>query len=58
MFLFHFNSVPGEDPSGQSMIMPRHELYRIVQNSRVITKEERERMENRIKEEKERAMVN
>lgn len=49
--------VPTEDPSGRSMIMPRYELHRIIQNSRVMTKEMRESMENRAKEEKERAMV-
>ncbi|XP_052804822.1 cilia- and flagella-associated protein 45-like isoform X2 [Mya arenaria] len=48
--------VPTEDPSGQSVILPRHEYYRIIQNSRVITKSEREQMDNRIKEGKERAM--
>ncbi|WAR05574.1 CFA45-like protein [Mya arenaria] len=49
--------VPTEDPSGQSVILPRHEYYRIIQNSRVITKSEREQMDNRIKEGKERAML-
>lgn len=48
--------VPTEDPSGKSVILPRHEFYRIVQNSKVITKEERELRERRMKEEKEKAM--
>ena len=39
------------------MILPRHEFMRIVQHSRVITKEERERMEAQAKKEKEMAMV-
>ena len=49
--------VPTEDPSGASCILPRHEFMRIVQNSRVISKEEREFMEERAKREKEAAMV-
>lgn len=48
--------VPTEDPSGASVILPRHEFMRIVQHSRVITKEERERMEEQAKKEKEMAM--
>ncbi|XP_060572410.1 cilia- and flagella-associated protein 45-like isoform X2 [Ruditapes philippinarum] len=48
--------VPTEDPSGNSVILPRYEFFRICQNSKVITKEEREMREQRMKEEKERAM--
>jgi len=55
--IFSFFRVPTDDPSGRSMIMPRYELHRIVQNSQNISKEMREMMENRAKEEKERAMV-
>lgn len=58
--LFHCTScfrVPTEDPSGRSMILPRYEYHRIVQNSKNISKEMREAMEKRSKEEKERAMV-
>jgi hypothetical protein len=55
-FFFIF-SVPTEDPSGNSVILPRYEFFRICQNSKVITKEEREMREQRMKEEKERAMV-
>lgn len=54
---FYVSSVPGEDPSGNSVILPRYEFFRICQNSKVVTKEEREMKEQRMKEEKERAMV-
>ena len=49
--------VPNEDPSGNSVILPRHEFFRIVQHSRVTTKEERQAMEEMAKREKEIAMV-
>ena len=54
--LFFFR-VPTEDPTGESVILPRHEFMRIVQHSRVISKEERQAMEEQAKREKEMAMV-
>ncbi|XP_076438329.1 cilia- and flagella-associated protein 45-like isoform X2 [Babylonia areolata] len=48
--------VPSEDPSGQSMIMPRDQFMRILQASRVMTKEEREAEIERLKMEKQAAL--
>lgn len=48
--------VPSEDPSGESMILPRDQFFRILQASRVLTKEEREENVQRMKDEKDRAM--
>lgn len=57
VFACCFGSVPGEDPSGQSMILPRHEFYRIVMEAQVKTKEQREAEEAAIKRQKEEMMV-
>jgi len=48
--------VPSEDPSGESIILPRDAFFRILQASRVMSKEEREAQEDRVKAEKEKAM--
>lgn len=48
--------VPSEDPSGQSMILPRAQFYRILQASRVQTKEEKLAEAERLKLEKQQAM--
>ena len=50
-------SVPSEDPSGESLVLPRDQFYRILQASRVLSKEDREAEAEKIKREKERAMV-
>lgn len=47
--------VPSEDPSGQSIVMSRRDLERILRESRVMTKAEREAERERIKQEKEDA---
>lgn len=44
--------VPSEDPSGQSLVMPRDQFYRILQASRVLTEAEKEAELERAKEEK------
>ncbi|XP_012936580.1 cilia- and flagella-associated protein 45 [Aplysia californica] len=48
--------VPSEDPSGESIVLPRDQFFRILQASRVLSKEEREAQAERMKAEKERAM--
>lgn len=48
--------VPSEDPSGESIVLPREQFYRILQQSRVVSKEEREYQAEMMKAEKERAM--
>jgi len=48
--------VPNEDPSGESMIMPRDQFFRILQASRVTSQEEREDQADRARAEKERVM--
>lgn len=48
--------VPSEDPSGESMILPRDHFFRILQASRVLSKEEREAQNEAIKAEKDKAM--
>ncbi|KAK7105836.1 cilia- and flagella-associated protein 45-like isoform X2 [Littorina saxatilis] len=45
-------TVPSEDPSGESLILPRDQFYRILQASRVQSKEERLMELERMKEEK------
>lgn len=52
LFIFPFPRIPSEDPSGQSVVLPRDQFYRILQASRVLTKEEREAQEAQLKEEK------
>ena len=49
--------MPKEDPSGQTMILPRNEFYRILQSSEVFAKEQREAEFRRKKEEKLRELV-
>merc|ERR1712062_365082 len=48
--------VPTEDPSGMSIILPRGEFHRILQSSRVLTKEEREAQIEAYKRQKEDAI--
>ncbi|CAL1526482.1 unnamed protein product [Lymnaea stagnalis] len=48
--------VPSEDPSGESTVIPRDQFFRILQASRVLSKEEREEEAERVKREKEQAM--
>lgn len=48
--------VPTEDPSGQSMVLPRDQFMRILQSSRVKTKEEKEAELEMLKLEKEAAL--
>ncbi|XP_035674846.1 cilia- and flagella-associated protein 45-like [Branchiostoma floridae] len=48
--------VPMEDPSGQSIILHQGEFARIKSAARVLTKEERERLEEMRKREKEEAI--
>ncbi|RUS83915.1 hypothetical protein EGW08_008329 [Elysia chlorotica] len=48
--------VPSEDPSGESLVLPRDQFFRILQASRVLSKEDREAEAEKIKREKERAM--
>ncbi|KAI8480465.1 cilia- and flagella-associated protein 45-like [Branchiostoma floridae x Branchiostoma belcheri] len=48
--------VPMEDPSGQSIILHQGEFERIRSAARVLTKEERERLEEMRKKEKEEAI--
>lgn len=48
--------VPGDDPSGNSVILPRHEFYRIVMEAQVKTKEQREAEEAAMKRQKEEMM--
>ncbi len=45
--------MPREDPSGESIVLPRGEYERIKQASKVMSKEEREAKLAAIKEEKE-----
>lgn len=54
---YHFGRVPGDDPSGNSVILPRHEFYRIVMEAQVKTKEQREAEEAAMKRQKEEMMV-
>lgn len=54
---YHFGRVPGDDPSGNSVILPRHEFYRIVMEAQVKTKEQREVEEAAMKRQKEEMMV-
>ena len=44
--------VPNEDPSGQTLVLPRGQFYRIMQSARVLTEAEKEAEYARIKEEK------
>nr|KAG5688919.1 hypothetical protein BaRGS_014904 [Batillaria attramentaria] len=44
--------VPNEDPSGQSLVLPRDQFYRILQASRVLTEAEKEAELERAKQEK------
>uniref|UniRef100_A0A0B7A4H8 Cilia- and flagella-associated protein 45 n=1 Tax=Arion vulgaris TaxID=1028688 RepID=A0A0B7A4H8_9EUPU len=48
--------VPSEDPSGDSIIIPREQFFRILQASKVLSKEEREAEAEKQRQEKERAM--
>ncbi|KAI8775303.1 cilia- and flagella-associated protein 45 [Biomphalaria glabrata] len=48
--------VPSDDPSGDSIIIPRDQFFRILQASHVLTKEEREAEAERLKQEREKAM--
>lgn len=48
--------VPSGDPSGESLIIPRDQFYRIIQSSRVMSKEEKEAERERIKHDKDRTM--
>jgi hypothetical protein len=57
MFFAVCFSVPGEDPSGKSMILPRDQFYRILQASRIQTKEEKLAEAERAKQEKLAALV-
>ncbi|XP_038065130.1 cilia- and flagella-associated protein 45-like [Patiria miniata] len=47
--------VPRDDPSGQSVVLPRGEYHRIINAARVLTQEERNAIEERRQREKEAA---
>lgn len=57
-WIFFFFRVPTEDPSGQSIVLPRYEFHRIVNCAQTLTKEQRLAQLEQIKREKEAAMVN
>ena len=48
--------VPHEDPSGQSIVLPRYEFHRIVQSAQVLTKEQRMAQLEQMKRQKEAEM--
>ncbi|CAG5123982.1 unnamed protein product, partial [Candidula unifasciata] len=48
--------VPSEDPSGDSIIIPREQFFRILQASRVLSKEEREAEAEKQRQERDKAM--
>ena len=52
-----FRSVPSEDPSGQSVVLPSWEISRIKYASRVLTEEEKKAQIERYKMAKEEQMV-
>jgi hypothetical protein len=49
----HVFRVPHEDPSGQSIVLPRYEFHRIVQSAQVLTKEQRMAQLEQMKRQKE-----
>lgn len=53
----HVFRVPHEDPSGQSIVLPRYEFHRIVQSAQVLTKEQRMAQLEQMKRQKEAEMV-
>jgi len=49
--------VPREDPSGQTLVISTADFLRIKNAARVTTEQERQAVAERLKEEKERALV-
>ena len=49
--------MPQEDPSGQTLVISTADFMRIKNAARVVTEQERKAAADRIKEEKERALV-
>jgi len=49
--------VPREDPSGQTLVISSADFLRIKNAARVTSKQEREAAAERLREEKERALV-
>jgi len=50
--------VPRDDPSGQTLVISSADFLRIKNAARVTTEQERQAVAERLKEEKERALVN
>jgi len=56
-YYYRYNRVPREDPSGRTLVISAADLQRIKNSATVISEQERKAAADRLKEEKERAMV-